>query len=79
MIMLATVWILLIHANTIASLDEPDFLAEQMEFANQDDCETFARQASLSDLLTMKKHRGVSVNFPDGTVPTYTCRDVARP
>jgi hypothetical protein len=83
MILLATIWLILIQPNPGASAPElkgeyaREFSAEQVDFANQDDCETYAKM-HLGDLLTRKKKSGKPVIFPPDALPTYTCVSIER-
>ncbi len=85
MIFFTVVWLILIQPNKgampgaseLRGLYSEEFRAEQVEFANQDDCEYYAKK-HLGDLLTLKKKGGKSVNFPDDAVPTYTCASADR-
>lgn len=81
MILLASIWILLIQPNPGATKLEgalgKEFRADQVDFASQDDCETYAKK-HLADLLTMKRRRGQTVSFPVDAVPTYTCVEQTR-
>ena len=78
MVFLTAFWLLLIQPNAGSTrIDDREFKAEQVEFSNQDDCETYAK-LKFSELLTMKKRRGKTVPFPADTVATYTCVEKTR-
>jgi hypothetical protein len=72
MIMIAlAVWVLMITVSAPSGLPQ-QFKAEQAEFANQDDCEAYAK-VKAADLLSMPRRSGRPITFPDGATAAHTC------
>jgi hypothetical protein len=72
MIMIAlAVWVLMIIVSA-PSVPPRQFKAEQVEFANQEDCEAYAK-IKEADLLSMPRKSGRPVSFPSGATAAHAC------
>jgi hypothetical protein len=58
---------------TMPGKNAQQFRVEQVDFANQADCEAYATLKN-ADLLTLPRMSGHAVNFPAGTAVTHECK-----